>query len=186
MSSAASQCSAIAVRVYPGAGVHGNVDPRSAASDCQIGAGAPAAAIIAAYDAMCTIASCRPLPRGEHAPSPPCSRRPRGGRVGPRRAPRLRARRSRPAAPTTSASPPRRPKIGLVLSGGGARGITHIGVLKVLEEAAHPGRLRRRDVDGLDRRRPLRDGHARRPIWSTSSRRSTGRRSSPTRRRAAS
>ncbi|MBT3756933.1 MAG: alpha/beta hydrolase, partial [Candidatus Cloacimonetes bacterium] len=27
-----------------------------------------------------------------------------------------------------------RPKIGLVLSGGGARGIAHIGVLKVLEE----------------------------------------------------
>ena len=31
-----------------------------------------------------------------------------------------------------------RPKIGLVLSGGGARGITHIGVLKVLEEARIP------------------------------------------------
>ncbi|MBN2288740.1 MAG: patatin-like phospholipase family protein [Candidatus Glassbacteria bacterium] len=30
---------------------------------------------------------------------------------------------------------PRRPKIGLVLSGGGARGLAHIGVLKVLEEA---------------------------------------------------
>ena len=35
------------------------------------------------------------------------------------------------------ASPPilaERPKIGLVLSGGGARGTAHIGVLKVLEE----------------------------------------------------
>jgi NTE family protein len=30
---------------------------------------------------------------------------------------------------------PRRPKIGLVLSGGGAKGFAHIGVLKVLEEA---------------------------------------------------
>ena len=29
----------------------------------------------------------------------------------------------------------RRPKIGLVLSGGGARGIAHVGVIKVLEEA---------------------------------------------------
>jgi NTE family protein len=28
-----------------------------------------------------------------------------------------------------------RPKVALVLSGGGARGIAHIGVLKVLEEA---------------------------------------------------
>jgi len=28
-----------------------------------------------------------------------------------------------------------RPKIGLVLSGGGAKGLAHIGVLKVLEEA---------------------------------------------------
>ena len=28
----------------------------------------------------------------------------------------------------------KRPKIGLVLSGGGARGFAHIGVLKVLEE----------------------------------------------------
>jgi NTE family protein len=31
-----------------------------------------------------------------------------------------------------------RPKIGLVLSGGGARGITHIGVLKVLEQLRIP------------------------------------------------
>jgi hypothetical protein len=31
---------------------------------------------------------------------------------------------------------PRRPKIGLVLSGGGAKGLAHVGVLKVLEEAA--------------------------------------------------
>jgi len=30
---------------------------------------------------------------------------------------------------------PERPKVGLVLSGGGAKGIAHVGVLKVLEEA---------------------------------------------------
>jgi NTE family protein len=29
----------------------------------------------------------------------------------------------------------KKPKIGLVLSGGGAKGLAHIGVLKVLEEA---------------------------------------------------
>lgn len=32
----------------------------------------------------------------------------------------------------------RRPKIGLALGGGGARGIAHIGVLKVLEEEQIP------------------------------------------------
>ena len=31
-----------------------------------------------------------------------------------------------------------RPKVGLVLSGGGAKGFAHIGVLKVLEEAKLP------------------------------------------------
>jgi NTE family protein len=35
-------------------------------------------------------------------------------------------------------SPARRPKIGLVLSGGGARGAAHVGVLKVLEELHIP------------------------------------------------
>ncbi len=34
-----------------------------------------------------------------------------------------------------SQAPPARPKVGLVLSGGAAKGITHVGVLKVLEEA---------------------------------------------------
>src|SRR4249919_2508509 len=33
---------------------------------------------------------------------------------------------------------PRRPKIGLVLSGGGALGVAHIGVLKALEELRIP------------------------------------------------
>ncbi|MDQ1816206.1 patatin-like phospholipase family protein [Massilia sp. CCM 9210] len=37
-----------------------------------------------------------------------------------------------------AADPPQRPKIGLVLSGGGARGVAHIGVLKVLEEMRIP------------------------------------------------
>ena len=40
-------------------------------------------------------------------------------------------------SPTTGAGSSR-PKIGLVLSGGGARGLTHIGVLKVLEELRVP------------------------------------------------
>ena len=44
-----------------------------------------------------------------------------------------------PAGPATPASPAaRRPRIGLVLSGGGARGITHVGVLKVLDELRIP------------------------------------------------
>ena len=48
-----------------------------------------------------------------------------------------------PAAPAASApelQPLRtsRPRIGLVLSGGGARGAAHIGVLKVLEELRVP------------------------------------------------
>ncbi len=37
-----------------------------------------------------------------------------------------------------ASTPAKRPKIGLVLSGGGARGLTHIGVLKVLEELHVP------------------------------------------------
>jgi NTE family protein len=38
------------------------------------------------------------------------------------------------AQDSAATSPPHRPRIGLVLSGGGARGAAHIGVLKVLEE----------------------------------------------------
>ena len=41
-------------------------------------------------------------------------------------------------APATPSVPGHRPRIGLVLSGGGARGIAHIGVLKVLEEQHVP------------------------------------------------
>jgi len=39
-----------------------------------------------------------------------------------------------PAQEATSRPEPTRPRIGLVLSGGGARGAAHIGVLKILEE----------------------------------------------------
>ena len=64
------------------------------------------------------------------------------------------------AAPAPAATPAKpRPKIGLVLSGGGARGLTHIGVLKVLHEMKVPDRLHRGDVDGRDRGRPLRQRH---------------------------
>ncbi len=37
-----------------------------------------------------------------------------------------------------SISEPRRPRVGLVLSGGGAKGIAHVGALKVIEEAGIP------------------------------------------------
>jgi NTE family protein len=40
--------------------------------------------------------------------------------------------------PTAQPAPIGRPRIGVVLSGGGARGLTHIGVLKVLEEMRIP------------------------------------------------
>ena len=33
---------------------------------------------------------------------------------------------------------PRRPKVGVVLSGGGAKGFAHIGALRVIEEAGIP------------------------------------------------
>jgi NTE family protein len=42
------------------------------------------------------------------------------------------------SATDPSASPPHRPRIGLVLSGGGARGAAHVGVLKVLEQLHIP------------------------------------------------
>ena len=43
-----------------------------------------------------------------------------------------------PLAGDVSTAAARRPKIGLVLSGGGARGLTHIGVLEVMEEMRIP------------------------------------------------
>lgn len=42
------------------------------------------------------------------------------------------------AAPTAASTPTARPRIGLALSGGGARGAAHIGVLKILEERRVP------------------------------------------------
>ena len=43
-----------------------------------------------------------------------------------------------PAPAASQAAPGARPRIGLVLSGGGARGLAHVGVLKVLEELRVP------------------------------------------------
>ncbi len=45
---------------------------------------------------------------------------------------------AQPAQAPAPPAPSARPKIGLVLSGGGARGLSHIGVLKVLEEMRIP------------------------------------------------
>ncbi len=42
------------------------------------------------------------------------------------------------AAPETRTTPAGRPRVGLVLSGGGARGAAHVGVLQVLEEMRVP------------------------------------------------
>src|ERR1700716_1329186 len=42
------------------------------------------------------------------------------------------------AADAAAPPPPPRPRIGLVLSGGGARGAAHVGVLKVLEQLHIP------------------------------------------------
>ncbi|MEX1994840.1 MAG: patatin-like phospholipase family protein [Steroidobacteraceae bacterium] len=42
------------------------------------------------------------------------------------------------AGPVAEADPAARPRIGLVLSGGGARGLAHVGVLQVLEERRIP------------------------------------------------
>lgn len=43
-----------------------------------------------------------------------------------------------PAGAAQAQTPPARPRIGLVLSGGGARGFAHLGVLKVLDELRVP------------------------------------------------
>ena len=41
-------------------------------------------------------------------------------------------------APVLASEPSERPKVGLVLSGGGAKGMAHVGVLRVLEEMRVP------------------------------------------------
>lgn len=43
-----------------------------------------------------------------------------------------------PSAPALAAAAQERPKVGLALSGGGARGVAHVGVLQVLEELGIP------------------------------------------------
>ncbi len=52
----------------------------------------------------------------------------------------LTVRGEEPASKVQAAEPgqPKRPRIGLVLGGGGARGVSHIGVLKVLQEMRVP------------------------------------------------
>jgi NTE family protein len=45
---------------------------------------------------------------------------------------------TRPAAAATALNMAERPRVGLVLSGGGARGLAHVGVLKVLERERIP------------------------------------------------
>ena len=51
-----------------------------------------------------------------------------------------RSRQTPPAEPPPGATAPpaARPRVGLVLSGGGARGAAHVGVLKVLEQMHVP------------------------------------------------
>lgn len=44
----------------------------------------------------------------------------------------------RPAASSATAGAARRPRVGLALSGGGAGGFAHVGVLQVLEEIDFP------------------------------------------------
>ncbi|HEV3285536.1 MAG TPA: patatin-like phospholipase family protein, partial [Steroidobacteraceae bacterium] len=48
------------------------------------------------------------------------------------------AQTSAESSPAAAAPPPHRLRVGLVLSGGGARGAAHVGVLKVLEDLRVP------------------------------------------------
>ena len=71
------------------------------------------------------------------------------------------------AAAAEDAVPPARPRIGLVLSGGGARGLAHVGVLQALEELHIPvdaiaGTSMGAVVGGLyaSGKTPARDRHA--------------------------
>ena len=88
--------------------------------------------------AACCYSSHGEFYTGGHAPS-------RGTESPPRR-PVARSRRPPPTAPRSRPDPPgtaagrrrTRPRVGLVLSGGGARGAAHVGVLKVLEDMHVP------------------------------------------------
>ncbi|HET7033182.1 MAG TPA: patatin-like phospholipase family protein [Casimicrobiaceae bacterium] len=65
---------------------------------------------------------------------------PRDARAADTAAPAAAGPSAIPATSTATPAPgiARRPRIGVVLSGGGARGLTHIGVLKVLDELHVP------------------------------------------------
>ena len=63
------------------------------------------------------------------------------------------------AAPKSNESV--RPKVGLVLAGGGAKGAAHVGVIKVLEEIGVQIDYVRGHQHGGNRRRPLRFRHDR-------------------------
>src|SRR4029077_5902347 len=55
-----------------------------------------------------------------------------------RAAPPAAAAPTPPESPGTAPAAPHRPRVGLVLSGGGARGVAHVGGLKVLEDMHVP------------------------------------------------
>jgi NTE family protein len=81
----------------------------------------PLAAVLAAMPGL----------TGAQTPAPQPAQPPK--QVQPQAQPRTGAR------PQTAAQPePKRPRVGLVLGGGGARGAAHIGVLEVLEEMNVP------------------------------------------------
>ena len=58
-----------------------------------------------------------------------------GSAPPPAPTPRARAPAGRRRAASAAAPPPRRPRIGLALGGGAARGFAHIGVIQALEES---------------------------------------------------
>ena len=84
------------------------------------------------------------------------------------------SRHCRRSTPLRGQAQAQRPRVGLVLSGGGARGLAHIGVLKVLRARARADRRHRRHVDGRDHRRAVRQRHERRPARGRAAARSTG------------
>ncbi|WP_423761105.1 patatin-like phospholipase family protein [Burkholderia sp. NLJ2] len=81
----------------------------------------------------CTVAA-QPLPATEPAPAPAAT----GPSVAAATAATTAATPAATHDCTADGGPAGRPSIGLVLSGGGARGYAHLGVLKVLEENRIP------------------------------------------------
>src|SRR6266568_4437437 len=107
-------------------------------------------AVLDAHDGAASGMGRRAGARGRRGREDRAGRRDRGRR-DVRRPPRLRARMRRVGlllapwalclaspARAQSAPTPARPRIGLALSGGAARGLAHIGVLRILEEAGVP------------------------------------------------